>query len=103
MVRRRSSPIGCDTQAVIRLYLETRMKLSVPTESQRATHQGGHYGNANANSALPAPTATYCFPSTANDIGEEYTDAPHWKCHRLFPDAASNAMKFPSASPLNTS
>ena len=35
------------------------------------------YGSPNANKALPAATAIYCFPSTANDIGDEYTEAPH--------------------------
>jgi hypothetical protein len=34
-------------------------------------------GSPNAKSADPAAMATYCFPSTANDIGDEYTDDPH--------------------------
>jgi hypothetical protein len=29
------------------------------------------YGKPNVNSAVPAATATYCFPSTAYVIGEE--------------------------------
>ena len=61
------------------------------------------YGKLNVNSADPAATATYCFPSMANVIGDEYTDAPHWKCHSALPEAASSAMKFPSASPVKTS
>src|SRR5260370_33084760 len=61
------------------------------------------HGKANVKSADPAATATYCFPSIAKDIGDEYTDAPHWKCQRAFPEAASSAMKFPSASPVKTS
>src|SRR6266851_8670163 len=60
-------------------------------------------GSAKVKRALPAATATYCFPSTANDIGDEYTDAPHWKCHSTLPEAASSAIKFPSASPVKTS
>src|SRR5260370_4112544 len=60
------------------------------------------YGKANVNSADPAATATYCFPSIAKVIGEEYTDAPHWKCQSALPVAASSVMKFPSASPVNT-
>src|SRR6202521_6408170 len=61
------------------------------------------YGKLNVNSTDPAATATYCFPSIANVIGDEYTDAPHWKCHSALPEAASSAMKFPSASPVKTS
>jgi hypothetical protein len=65
--------------------------------------QSRNQGNAKVNNALPAATATYCFPSIAKDIGDEYTDAPHWKCQSAFPEAASSAMKFPSASPVKTS
>src|SRR5690349_12079194 len=61
------------------------------------------HGKPNANSADPAATATYCLPSMAKDIGDAKTDAPHWKCHSTLPEAASSAMKFPSASPVNTS
>jgi hypothetical protein len=57
------------------------------------------HGNAKLKRALPAATATYCFPSIANDIGDEYPDAPHWKCHGALPEAASSAMTFPAASP----
>src|SRR6267378_3727301 len=60
-------------------------------------------GSAKVKRALPAATATYCLPSIANDIGDEYTDAPHWKCHSALPEAASSAMKFPSASPVKIS
>jgi len=31
----------------------------------------GLYGKPNVNNAVPAATATYCFPSTAYVIGEE--------------------------------
>src|SRR2546430_15952124 len=64
---------------------------------------GGSQPKATANTPPPAATATYCLPSIANDIGEEKTEAPHWKCHSTLPEAASSAMKFPSASPVNTS
>ena len=59
-------------------------------------------GSPNAYIALPAAIDTYSFPSTAKAIGAAYTAPPIWKCHSGLSDAASKAMKFPSASPLNT-
>ena len=34
-------------------------------------------GSPKVKSADPAAMAMYCFPSTANDIGDEYTEEPH--------------------------
>src|SRR5882724_9461389 len=65
--------------------------------------QQNSYGSPNVNNEEPAATATYCFPAIAYVIGDEYIEAPHWKCHSAFPLAASSAIKFPSASPVNTS
>src|SRR5207244_11804669 len=53
--------------------------------------------------ASPAAAGKYGLPSIRSHIGEEKTEAPHWKCHSTLPEAASSAMKFPSASPVNTS
>src|SRR5208337_1250063 len=60
------------------------------------------YGSPNAYTALPAAIATYSLPFTAKAIGAAYTAPPIWKCHSALPVAASSAMKFPSASPVNT-
>src|SRR5690349_18418781 len=75
-------------------------------DAQLACNQGNPHrpqGRPKANSVEPAAIATYCLPSIAYVIGDAYTDAPHWKCHRILPVAASSAMKFPSASPVKTS
>src|SRR5581483_909749 len=63
----------------------------------------GHiYGRPNAYSELPAAIATYCLPSTAKLIGEAYTAPPIWKCQSGLPEAASSAIRLPSASPVNS-
>src|SRR5712664_680967 len=68
-----------------------------------APRHAPYRGRPKVKSADPAATATYCFPSTANDIGDEYTDDPHWKCQSALPVVAASAITFPSASPVNTS
>src|SRR5438477_4148562 len=85
-----------------RSILNARLGLGHTKEVRSATPSRPPHGKPNANSADPAATATYCLPSIANDTGDAKTDAPHWKCHSTLPEAASSAMKFPSASPVNT-
>jgi len=57
--------------------LSHRLKRKSESASSIWLHTSLPQGKPNVNSALPAATATYCLPSTANDIGDEYTDAPH--------------------------
>src|SRR5215831_16673884 len=93
----RSAPI------LERWLAETR-RSSAGAKRPHATEETdcGLHRNPKANNVEPAATATYCFPSTEYVIGDANTLAPHWKCHRAFPFFASSAIKFPSASPVNT-
>src|SRR5690242_10897444 len=59
--------------------------------------------NPNTNNADPAAIATYCFPSTENDIGFDLIAAPSCKSQSGFPVSASRAKKFPSSVPPKTS
>src|SRR6185369_7110533 len=56
----------------------------------------------NTNNDEPAAIATYCFPSTANDIGLDRIAAPSCKSQSGLPVSASSAKKFPSSVPPNT-
>jgi len=62
---------------IFQRYLGLRVEREPESVSSLGLHGSPFYGKPNVNSALPAATAMYCLPSTANDIGEEYTDAPH--------------------------
>src|SRR5439155_3097056 len=70
-----------------------------------------HSGSEKTNTLLPrlksicvfppAPTATYCLPSTMYVTGGAFTPAPHWYVQSTLPDRASYALKRPLPSPAN--